>query len=240
MLVFVDYEHADGYLDVHGDQMLAARTRITYRLEDVAGRHCHLVRYDRVDEGLLRTLQASAIFISGNSRDPDDYDPDLVAPVHALLRETELPIFGFCGGFQLIAQAFGADIVPITGDSGQRDDPMVVRLDDPMVVRLDDGRPFEYGYHPIDVAPVASRHPLVAGLGRRPVFRHAHGLHVPNPPEGFETMASTATTPVQLAVHDQRRIVGTQFHPEYWTDEHPAGRTLIANFLAWSGVRARG
>jgi gamma-glutamyl-gamma-aminobutyrate hydrolase PuuD len=33
-------------------------------------------------------------------------------------------------------------------------------------------------------------------------------------------------------------MVGTQFHPEYWTDEHPAGRTLIANFLTWAGLRS--
>ena len=228
MLVFVDYEHSDGHLGEHGERMLAARTRITYQLEDLAGRHCHLVRYDRVDQSLLDTLQATAIFISGNSRAPDDYDPGLLEPIRTILRETHLPVFGFCGGFQLIGQALGADVVPILRHSDHQADPMVVTLDD--------GRPFEYGYHPIDLAPATSGHPLLEGIGTRPVFRHAHGLHVPNPPEGFENMASTATTPVQMAVHHDRRIVGTQFHPEYWTDEHRDGRTLIANFLQWSGA----
>ena len=51
-------------------------------------------------------------------------------------------------------------------------------------------------------------------------------------------MASTRATPVQLAVHEERRIVGAQFHPEYWNDEHPDGRTLIANFLRWAGIGA--
>lgn len=232
MLVFVDYEHADAHGEEFGERMLAARTRITYRLEDLAGSPCHLVRYDRIDAALLDRLGATAIFISGNSRDPDSYEPELLEPIHTIVRQTPLPVFGFCGGFQLIAQALGAHVVPLDAD----------RVDDtdPTIVTLGDGRPFEYGYHPIDVADGVDRHPLLADLGEHPVFRHAHGLHVPAPPAGFETLASTASTPVQLAVHDERRIVGTQFHPEYWTDEHPDGRSLVANFLDWSGLRARG
>ncbi|MEL7207591.1 MAG: hypothetical protein AAGK32_05070, partial [Actinomycetota bacterium] len=62
------------------------------------------------------------------------------------------------------------------------------------------------------------------------------GLHVPVPPAGFTVVASTPTTPVQLAIDDDRRMVGAQFHPEYWTEEHPAGRTLITNFLRWAGI----
>jgi len=228
MLVFVDYEHEDGHAGEHGERMLAARTRITYRLEDLAGRRCHLVRYDRIDADLLEAIDATAIFISGNSKDPDHYEVERLEPVMAILREAALPVFGFCGGFQLLALALGADVVPIRRRSGSDDDPTVVTLPD--------GRPFEFGFHPIDIDPGAVDHPLLRGLGDRPVVRHAHGLEVPTPPAGFVVMASTPTTTVQLAVHEGRRIVGTQFHPEYWTDEHPAGRTLIANFLRWAGV----
>ena len=31
-------------------------------------------------------------------------------------------------------------------------------------------------------------------------------------------------------------MIGTQFHPEYWTDEHPAGKTLITNFMQWADL----
>ena len=237
MLVFVDYEHVDGHDQDYGQQLLAARTTITYRLEDLAGMHCHLVRYNKIDQALLDTLGATAIFISGNSIAPERYDQDELAAVHAIVRETELPIFGFCGGFQLIAQALGAPLAAIEAP----DD------DTPALQTMNDGSLFEFGYHPIDLAPGAVDHPLVAKLNSerepddktsRPVVRHAHGLHVPKPPDGFETLASTPVTPVQMAVHRQRKIVGTQFHPEYWTDEHPAGRAMIANFLRWSGVVA--
>ncbi len=69
-------------------------------------------------------------------------------------------------------------------------------------------------------------------------MRHAHYLQVPTLPTGFERLASSAITEIQMAVDDDRRLVGTQFHPEYYTDEHPAGRQIIANFLRWAGVTA--
>ena len=228
MLLFIDYEHADGFRRKYGQRMLAARTTITYQLEDLAGMHCHLVRYNRIDQALLDTLKPQGIFISGNSVAPDDYDPEQLTSIHTIIRETELPVFGFCGGLQLVAQALGADVVPLPDRLNAGDDPTIHTTDD--------GQAFEFGYHPVDLAPGSSGHRLLAGLGERPVFRHAHGLHVPQPPEGFENLASTAATPVQMVVHPERKIVGTQFHPEYWTDEHPAGRTLIANFLRWSGI----
>ena len=37
-------------------------------------------------------------------------------------------------------------------------------------------------------------------------------------------------------VDDEHRIVGTQFHPEYATEEHPAGDILIRNFMEWAGL----
>ena len=227
MLVFVDFEHASAHEREHGERILAARTRLTYRLEDLSGMHCHLVRYDRIDQQLLDTLGAAAVFVSGNSVSPHDYDAEQLESVEGIIRTTDLPVFGFCGGFQLIAQALGVEVVALPADEQRRADPTVVVSDE--------GRAFEYGYHPIDVAADRADHPLVADLGDR-VFRHAHGFHVPDLPTGFTRLAATAATPNQIAVDDRRRIVGTQFHPEYWTDEHPAGRSLIANFLRWAGV----
>lgn len=226
MLIFVDIEHAGAHDADHGERILAARTRITYRLEDLSGRPCHLVRYDHLDERLLDQLDATAIFLSGNSVDPDRYDDDDLERFLDVLRATDLPVFGFCGGFQFLMLADRARVVPLD-PACQPDGDRVIDLR---------GRPFEFGYHPIDIDSATSGHPLLTGLGEQPVFRHAHGLHVPSPPDDFTTLASTPVTPVQLTVDDERRRVGTQFHPEYWTDEHDAGRTLIANFLDWIGL----
>ena len=48
MIIFVDYEHADRYKDGGGSNIQAARTWISYRLEDMAHMPCLLVRWDRI------------------------------------------------------------------------------------------------------------------------------------------------------------------------------------------------
>ena len=77
MILYVDIEHAKGYARERGDVLRAARTRITYMLEDVVGDDVHLIRYDRVDAAAVQRLAARAIFISGNSGDPADYGDEL-------------------------------------------------------------------------------------------------------------------------------------------------------------------
>jgi len=227
MLVFVDYEHPAARSNGAGTKMLAARTWITYRLEDLSGQPTMLVRWNRVTAELLSKIGASALFISGNSADPDDYDESELAPLLQLVRESELPVFGFCGGWQLIARAFDAPVVLLdVGDEAPETD---------VLKRTPTGRAFEFGYHPVEMQ---GEHPLFAGLEASPVFRHAHGLHVPSLPPGFRGYASTPLTPVQLAINDERRVVGTQFHPEYWTDEAPAGKVLIENFMRWADLLA--
>lgn len=227
MIVFVDYEHADGRSTPWGEKVLAARTWITYRLEDLSGLPCHLVRYDHVDAGLLRRLDAKAVFISGNGTDPWRYDQQALEPLRGIVRDAAQPIFGFCGGFQCIAQTLDVPLSPISVDASTPAELL---------------RPFgtdaagnekqgEAGYHPI---ALEADHPLVGDLGPDPVFRHAHYLQVPSLPDGFRTLASSPVTPIQMAVSDERRMVGTQFHPEYYTNEHPAGRVMIENFLRWT------
>ena len=260
MIVFVDYEHADGHNTSYGQRMQAARTWITYRLEDLAGAHCMLVRYDRVTRELLERIGARAVFISGNSIDPWHYDSASVEVLGEVVRTSGLPVFGFCGGFQFLASALAADVVPLPhsaaaieaderlitlagGDSGSGSGGAETSEPDGgpesdegggSGSKASGGRPFEFGYHSVNFT--RSDHPLLEGLGPSEVFRHAHGLHVPEPPPGFDVVATNEVTPVQMAVDDNRCLVGTQFHPEYWTDEHPAGRTLIANFLRWAGI----
>ncbi|MCP3990060.1 MAG: hypothetical protein GY724_13370 [Actinomycetia bacterium] len=225
MIVFVDYEHAEGHRSKWGTKLLAARTTITYRLEDLSGQHCMLVRYDRVTPQLMDQLDAKAVFISGNGTDPGRYDPASLRPLGDVVRSGQLPIFGFCGGFQFLAQSLGGRIAPIDSevDAEHRS----------LLQPFSDGRLGEVGYHPVEIR---GKHPLVDSLGAEPVFRHAHHLEVPEQPAGFEVLASSPISRIQMAVDDERRILGTQFHPEYYTDEFPAGEKLIRNFLSWADV----
>jgi len=225
MLVFIDYEHADRYRDGNGTNIQAARTWISYRLEDMSGLPCLLVRWNRITPQLLATIDAKAIFISGNGSDPSLYEAEELAPLYDIIRTSGLPIFGFCGGFQCLALALGSELklLDIDPDAEETD----------MLKKWPNGYFGEVGYHPIEML---GDHTLFDRLGDAPVFRHAHGLHIPKPPATFQVLARTEITPVQVAVSDELRMIGTQFHPEYWTDEHPAGQTLIHNFMRWANI----
>jgi len=225
MIIFVDYEHESARSEKWAQRNLAARTWITYRLEDLSGQHCMLVRYDKITPELIKRLDARAIFISGNGSAPDQYKSDALAPLQDIVRTSGMPTFGFCGGFQFFSTALGATVVPLDADPDE--------VDAPGFGRFPSGAPAELGYFGVEMT---APHAILDGLSELPVFRHAHALHVPEPPAGFDVLGSTAVTPVQIAVDNERRMVGTQFHPEYWTDEHPAGKTLIANFMRWAEI----
>jgi GMP synthase (glutamine-hydrolysing) len=50
-------------------------------------------------------------------------------------------------------------------------------------------------------------------------------------PKGFRRTASNATCAIQAMEHTERPLFGVQFHPELFNEEHPAGKTVLKNFL---------
>ena len=227
MIVFVDNEHEKGYLKPWGEKLMAARLRIKYRLEDISGQPCLVVRYHHVTPDLLKKLDIQAILVSGNGTAITEYDPANLVGLRTVFQEKQWPTFGFCGGFQLMAQTYGAELAPI----GPL--PADITHDPNDEVILSPGMIQEFGYMPVHVQ---GQHPLLHKLGQAPVFRQAHSWEIKSLPSGFVNYAHTDVTPLQLIVHQELPLVGTQFHPEYYTDEHPAGRQLIENFFTWAGV----
>lgn len=223
MILFVDLEHTSAHDQPHGELILAARTRITYKLQDIARDICLLQHYSAVDLQLIEDNLIRAVFLSGSSTDPDRYGHDLDG-VKSVIRSAEVPVFGFCGGFQFMMESHGSALTRI----GPLDDGETTEYPDYMP-----GWKTETGYRPVELL---GDHDLIDGLGESPVFRHFHGWEVKELPDGFENHASTQITTVQLAISDQIKQVGTQFHPEYFTDEHPDGRRLIENFCDWVGL----
>ena len=224
MILYVDYEHPSSYREPHGEWLYASRTRITYKLQDLTGHRCLLQRYSDIDATTVDDLGIAAVFISGNGAEREAYDADDLAPLIEIIRSGRTPVFGFCGGFQLMGTALGAPLE--------------------RVGRLHDGEPdphpdyqpgwrTELGYGPVELL---AEHRLLEGLGDEPVFRHAHSWELKELPDGFVNLARTVVTEHQLMAHTDLPLVGTQFHPEYWTREHPAGARLIENFCAWADV----
>jgi GMP synthase-like glutamine amidotransferase len=228
MIILVDNEHETGYAKPWGEKIMAARVRIKYRLEDMAGEPCLIVRYDLVTPELFRDVGARAVFISGNSAAATDYEAEDQAGLRAAIAARAWPMFGFCGGFQVMAEAYGALLAPIG----------LLDPDDPSEgeeAAFAPGMRHETGYLPVHVT---AAHPLLVGLSNPPVMRHAHAWEIKTVPSGFSNYASTEVTPIQMIVHDDLPIVGTQFHPEYSTAEYPDGGRLIENFMRWSGIVA--
>lgn len=226
VIVLVDNEHPSGYAQPWGEKIMAARVRIKYDLENMSGHECLIVRWSHVSINMLERLDAAAIFISGNSAQPDQYPESEVRGLHDALRTKRWPTFGFCGGHQVLGQAFGAPVEPI----GALDDGGEAFGE---AADFAPGQKAELGYSPVEIT---RPHAVTAGTGATPVVRHAHSWELKAVPTGFSNFAATEVTPIQMIVADDAPIVGTQFHPEYATDEHPAGRTMIENFMTWAGI----
>jgi GMP synthase-like glutamine amidotransferase len=224
MLIFVDNEHVNAYAKPWGEKIMAARVRIKYRLEDITDDQCLIVRYNQVTPALLQQLAAKAIFISGSSANPNEYDLADLVGLHSAVVSMQWPVFGFCGGFEVLAEAFGVAVAPIgplaTDEVDHNPD-------------FAPGMKKEFGYQPIHIT---QSHLLLAGLGKAPIMRQAHSWEAKAVPDEFENYGETAVSPHQLFIHNTHLIIGTQFHPEYYTKEHPAGRVLIENFCRLAGL----
>ena len=71
--------------------------------------------------------------------------------------------------------------------------------------------------------------PLFADVSYSSPVWMSHGDYITFPPEGFEVIASSESSPVSALVNNQKKIYGLQFHPEVaHTSE---GKKIIDNFL---------
>jgi len=197
--------------------------KLRRRVEESTGLRCLLVHFTELEGSDLDRPNVKAILITGRSK--------LVGPEHdrrfyPLIRETRIPIFGFCGGMQLISQAFSAEVVPLRKLREGEADPNP---------GYHPGQFKEWGYTPVRIV---RRDPLFEGLPDEIVVREAHAFHVAETPAEFDLLASTAECPVQAIKHRTRPVYGTQFHPEVHDDDHPHGRVVVENFFRLAGLAA--
>ena len=224
MILYVDMEHASGRFTPVGDRLMAGRMKIKYRIEDITGRPCLIVHYSHLSMAFLEQFDVAAILLSGSATDPEHY-ADLDG-FNEVIRRSNLPVLGLCGGWQFMAQALNAEIVPMgplpEGETNEGQS-----------IVFKEGYRQEYGFHPIEIS---EPHPLLEGLEQQPVFWHAHYMEVNPVPAGFRVYARSEKCAVQFAAHDTRPLYGTQFHPEYFDETHTAGRMLLENFFRSAGI----
>lgn len=122
------------------------------------------------------------------------------------ITESEVPILGVCFGHQMMAHAFGADVVK----DGRHVLKMVkteVLSDDPIF----DGLPRTLNL-------LESRHEVVESL-----------------PKNFRLLAKSQTSEIATMKHETRPLYGVQFHPERYTKGYPDGYAVVGNFIRLLG-----
>jgi GMP synthase (glutamine-hydrolysing) len=162
-----------------------------------------------------------AILIGGRSK---PLSPDRDPEFFSLIRNTKIPMIGFCGGMHLIAKAFSAKVTSMRKLREGEADPNP---------KYHPGLFKEWGFLPVRIT---RRDPLFESLPDEILVREAHMAHMPQAPAEFEVLAATAECPVEAVKHRQRLLYATQFHPEAYDDQHPQGRTILQNFLRLAGI----
>jgi len=191
------------------------------RMQTQSGLRCVLVHFTDVRCEDLDRDGVKAILITGRSK---VVGRDLDASFYPLIRNTQIPIFGFCGGMQLIGQAYSSKVERMRKLRDGEKDPNP---------RYHPGQFKEWGFLPVQIV---QRDPLFDGLPDEIVVRESHAFHVVQVPAEFKLLASTPECKVQAFKHRKRLVYGTQFHPEVNNDDHPHGRVIIGNFFRLAGL----
>ncbi len=121
--------------------------------------------------------------------------------VKAAMEGWDVPLLGVCYGHQLIAYILGGEVAK--------------------------GGSAEYG---LGRVVVDKEDLLFKGVPKEFQAWVSHFDEVKKLPEGFEALAHSSICKVEAMRHRERRIFGTQFHPEVWHTEH--GERILQNFLS--------
>jgi GMP synthase (glutamine-hydrolysing) len=152
-----------------------------------------------------RLAAADSIVLSGSSAPWAAHEPSALVALGDAVRAAGRPVLGICAGFQLQAIFAGGSI---------------------------GAGPPERGFLPIEVH---DRDGLLRGLPDEVVVFQDHGDEITVLPDGFQVLASSAACAVQAIADPARRWWGTQFHPEEFEAEHPAGERILRTFFELAG-----
>lgn len=219
-IVYLDIQHAAiiraGWTKLADPLKKAHTFTMRERFKTLSGLDCLVVHRDEVTGADLDRPQIKAILISGRSTTDV---PPRDEPFFDLIRQTKIPILGFCGGGQLIGKASGTPLVSLRRLKPGEPDPSPTYH--PGIFK-------EKGYLKVQILQAD---PLFAGLSPEPVFKQSHAFQLSDVPPGFDLLASSPACRVQAIKHRDRLVYGVQFHPEGYDQSHPDGRTLLENFF---------
>jgi len=194
---------------------------------------CLVQFYEDVRLEQLTAMGVRAVVFSGYSTGLDEHRLESFRGVYELVRRGDMPMIGFCGGHQLIAELWAA-----------HNDAELTRMSSYPIRKLHDDEPDlnasykpgqfkEWGFFPIRIV---RQDPLFEGVPNPFMASEQHMREVKELPADFELLASTDAVKVQAYRHRTKLIYGTQFHCEKWIEYYPHGRTVIENFFRIAGI----
>jgi GMP synthase (glutamine-hydrolysing) A subunit len=183
------------------------------RYREVAGRLAGVARAEitTVHYEELGSVAADATVLSGSYDPWASHDAAALERLREGISRHDGPVLGICAGMQLLATAAGAGVASAAEATG----PV---------------------FAPVEVIDHSD---LLAGVEDEiSVWQH-HGDEVQAPPAGFRVLARSEACAIEALASDEHPWWGTQFHPEAWDAEHPAGRTILENFFRLAGIPLR-
>jgi GMP synthase-like glutamine amidotransferase len=200
---------------------MAYLAKMRARVMELSGLRCVVIHYTQLKATDLPRTNFRVLLINAMDKGlGDGYREQLLK----IVRESSLPLFGFCGGHQLIAEAFGGKIAYMRPLRAGEADPRP---------SYNAGQFKEWGFMPVQIT---QRDPLFEGLPDRPVVREMHAWHITKLPAEFIVLAATDECPIEAIKHKHRLMYGTQFHPEQYDDQYLDGRTILKNFFKLAGL----
>ena len=122
------------------------------------------------------------------------------------IRDSSVPVLGVCFGHQMIAHAFGSEVV--------HDSQHVLKFVKTRILAADS---------------------LFEGLPRTLMLLESRHEVVKSLPAGFELLATSETSSIAAMKHRRRPLYGVQSHPERYSKENPAGDRVVGNFVRLLG-----
>jgi para-aminobenzoate synthetase len=148
---------------------------------------------------------APAVVLSGSYAPWAVHEPRALARLGDVLRDYDGPVLGICAGMQL-------QVVFAGGATTHRERARV-------------------GFARVEVLDDRD---LLRGVGPTLTAYEHHSDEVVELPDELRVLARSEDCPVESIAAPARRWWGTQFHPERFTPEHPAGAAVLRAFLARS------
>ncbi len=171
-------------------QLIARRVR-------EAGVYSEIISHQASADEILEKNPVALVLSGGPASVYEPGSPELDPAVFDL----DVPIFGICYGFQVMAQALGGEVAHTGGREYGRTEATIVDADDALLARQPQSQ----------------------------ITWMSHGDQVRTAPPGFRVLASTQATPVAAFGDPVSKRYGVQWHPEVRHTEY--GQDVLEHFL---------